>query len=92
MKMIGIIKTLYYDPAGYGLLKTTFADAKEIDPTIKKDVKPCFNKKVEQKKQTRGTKSFVANVGEYAYQLDLISSHILKTSIMKQECYVLTYV
>ena len=36
MKMIGIIKTLYYDPAGYGLLKTTFADAKEIDPTIRK--------------------------------------------------------
>ena len=32
--MIGIIKTLYYDPAGYGLLKTAAADAKEIDPTI----------------------------------------------------------
>ena len=31
---IGMIKTLYYDPAGYGSLKNTFADATEIDPTI----------------------------------------------------------
>ena len=37
MKNIDIIKEMYYDPAGYGSLKTTLADAKEIDPTIKLD-------------------------------------------------------
>ena len=34
-------------------------------------MKPCFNKYVEQKKQTRGTNRFVANGSKYAYQLDL---------------------
>ena len=33
----GIIKKMYYDPAGYGSLKNTLADAKEIDPTLKED-------------------------------------------------------
>ena len=37
MKKIDIIKEMYYKPAGYGSLKNTLADAKEIDPTIKID-------------------------------------------------------
>ena len=30
-------KQVYYDPAGYGSMKNTLEDAKEIDPSIKLD-------------------------------------------------------
>ena len=32
-----MIKTIYYDPAGYESLKNTVADAKQIDPSIELD-------------------------------------------------------
>ena len=32
-----IIKQVYYDPAGYGSMKNTLADAREIGPSIKLD-------------------------------------------------------
>ena len=63
---------MYYDPAGYGSMKNTLADAKEIDPSIKLDaVKYFLNKYVEQKKQAHGTNSVVANGAKYEYQIDL---------------------
>ena len=37
MKMIDIIWKCSCDPAGYGSLKKTSADAKEIDPSLKVD-------------------------------------------------------
>ena len=83
---------LYNDPAGYGSMKNTLADAKEIDPSIKlDDVKDFLNKYVEQKKQAHGTNSFVANGAKYEYQIDLILKHIYRTSNTRLGCYVSTY-
>ena len=51
MSKIETVKNKYYDPAGYGSLKNTSADAKQIDPSIEfKDVKELFNEYIEQKK------------------------------------------
>ena len=41
-----IISDIYFDRAGYGSLKTTLADARDKDKTIKmEDVKEFFKKK-----------------------------------------------
>ena len=41
-----IISDIYFDKAGYGSRKTTLEDAKEKEPTIKKeDVEQFFRKK-----------------------------------------------
>ncbi len=45
-----IIKKTYYDPAGYGSIKTTYEDAKKKDNNIKlKDVQEWFKNNVERK-------------------------------------------
>ena len=63
---------VYFDPSGYGSIRNTLSDAKQIDSTIKlDDVTELFAQYVEQKKQLHGTNSFVANGAKYEYQIDL---------------------
>ena len=67
-----IISDIYFDRAGYGSLKTTLADARDKDKTIKmEDVKEFFKKNVEEKRKPRGENSFVAPRSFWEYQLDL---------------------
>ena len=57
-----ILKFIYFDPAGYGSVKETYADARKKDKSITmKDVKDFIDKHVEQKKQPRGYNSFIAH-------------------------------
>ena len=45
-----IIKSVYFDKAGYGNIKNTFDDARKIDNTIKiDDVKQWFKENLEKK-------------------------------------------
>jgi hypothetical protein len=67
-----ILKFIYFDPAGYGSVKETYADARKKDKSITmKDVKDFIDKHVEQKKQLRGYNSFIAHEPKEEYQLDL---------------------
>jgi len=67
-----ILKFIYFDPAGYGSVKETYADARKKDKSITmKDVKDFIDQHVEQKKQLRGYSSFIAHEPKEEYQLDL---------------------
>ena len=67
-----ILKKIYYDRSGYGSIQTTFKDAKAKDKTITlQDTKNFFNKYIAQKKQQRGSNTFIAPYSNYEYQLDL---------------------
>ena len=73
MKKKDIISKLYYDPAGFGSLKTTLADARAVDPATRMpDVKKWFEEHSQIKKQVCEQKSFVANCAFHAYQLHLL--------------------
>ena len=49
-KYDGLLKKVYYDPAGYGSIQDTYKDAKKKDATIKvSDVKDWFERNVERK-------------------------------------------
>lgn len=63
------ISKVYYDPAGFSSIKTTFEDARENDKTITLDqVKQWFKENVEKKTQLNGFNSFVAPYPYYEYQ------------------------
>ena len=48
MSKVETIKNIFYDPAGYGSMKNTLTDAKQVDPSIKlDDVKESFNECIE---------------------------------------------
>ena len=67
-----VLKKIYYDRSGYGSIQTTFKDAKAKDKTITlQDTKNFFNKYIAQKKQQRGSNTFIAPYANYEYQLDL---------------------
>ena len=67
-----IISKVYNDPAGYGSIKKTLADAKLQDKTITlEEVKKWFNKNVEQKTKHSGQNSFVAKRPYQEFQVDL---------------------
>ena len=67
------IKKVYFDPSGYGSIKDTLSDAKQIYSTIKlDDVQELFAQYVEQKQQLHGTNRFVANCAKYEYQIELL--------------------
>ena len=72
MSKTEIITKVYNDPSGFGSLKNTLSDAREIDKTITiEDVKKWFDSNVEQKKQLPGSNSFIPNGNKYEYQIDL---------------------
>ena len=48
-----VISKIYYEPSGYGSLKTTLDDSRKINKSITiDDVKQFFKENVEQKKET----------------------------------------
>jgi hypothetical protein len=50
-----IIKSIYYDRAGYSSIQKTYNDAKEKEPSITlKNVKDWFSKKLEKTTQLKG--------------------------------------
>ena len=67
-----ILSFIYLDPAGFGSIKQTYAEARKKDKSITmKDVKDFIDKHVEQKKQLRGYNSFIAHGPKEEYQVDL---------------------
>ena len=67
-----IISDIYFDRAGFGSRATTLKDAREKDPSIKKeDVDEFFKKNVEVKAKQRGYNSFVAPHNNHTYQVDI---------------------
>ena len=68
-----IISKIYNDPSGFGSIKKTLDEAKQVDKSITLDhVKDWFSKNVEKKNQLKGMNSFVAPRPYYEYQLDLL--------------------
>ena len=50
MKYDGLIKKIYFDPAGFGTVQETYKDAKKVDSSITvKDVGDWFERNVERK-------------------------------------------
>lgn len=67
-----IIAKMYYDPAGYGSVAATLADAKKYDPTITyEDVKKWKERNTERKTNLRGFNSFVVDKPFVEFQMDL---------------------
>ena len=67
-----IISKIYTDPSGFGSIKKTLDEAKQVDKSITiDDVKDWFRKNVEKKNQLKGMNSCVAPHPYYEYQLDL---------------------
>ncbi len=61
-----VINDIYFNEAGYGSVKTTYADARLKDKRITlKYVQEWFSKHVGNNKQPGGTKSFVAPGAHY---------------------------
>ena len=74
-----IIKTVYFDPAGYGSINSVLNDARNMDKTITlEDVKQWKQQNVERKTQLRGQNSFVASYPRQEYQMDLFFLSDLK--------------
>ena len=70
---------MYNDPTGFGSLKQTVSDAREIDPSIKlDDARQWMAEHTKRKKQLPGQNSFVANGPHHEYQLDLMFSKHLE--------------
>ena len=68
----GMIKNIYYDKAGYGSIQNTYKEAKRKEQSITLNyVKEWFKNNIEQKKQLRGRKSFIAAYPYYEFQLDV---------------------
>ena len=61
MKFDGLIKKVYYNPAGYGSIQDTYKDVKKLDSSITmSDIKDWFERNVERKKQLTGFNSYVS--------------------------------
>ena len=72
MSKDSIIAKIYNDPAGYGSMQTTLADARKIDKTITSDdVKHWFQKNVERKTNLKGYNLFIADKPFQEFQIDL---------------------
>ena len=67
------ISKVYNDLSGFGSLKQTLQDAKEVDPSIKlDDVRQWMEENTKRKKQLPGQNSFIGNGPYHEYQLDLM--------------------
>jgi hypothetical protein len=73
------ISKIYFDPAGYGSVMTTYNDARREDITISKQfVQGWFSENINKRKQPGGKNSFVAPGPGYEYQVDLFYLSDLK--------------
>ena len=67
-----VISDVFYDPAGYGSVRTTYQDAHEKDPSITyQNVADWFAKHRNQKTKLTGYNSYVAEEPRQEYQTDL---------------------
>jgi hypothetical protein len=67
-----LISKVYYDPAGYGSVATTYKDAKKRDASITlSDVKEWFGKNVERRIGYRGFNSYINEKPFQQFQADL---------------------
>lgn len=68
------IAKVYFDPAGFGSIKETLKDVHKYDKAITyEDVKQWLSaQSFGQKKQLRGTNSFIASAPKEEYQMDLL--------------------
>jgi hypothetical protein len=81
------ISKIYYDPAGYGSIITTYNEARREDITISKQfVQGWFSENVDKKRQAGATNSFVAPGPGYEYQVDLFYLSDLKKQKMTYGC------
>ena len=49
-KFDGLIKKIYYDPAGFGTVQETYKEVKKLDSTIKvSDVKDWYERNIDRK-------------------------------------------
>ena len=79
-----VFNDIYYNEAGYGAVKTTYADARLKDKRITlKYVQEWFSKNIEVTKQPGGTNSFIAPEPYYEYQVDLFFIHDLEEQKFK---------
>jgi hypothetical protein len=68
-----LLNHIYYDPAGYGSIISTFKEAFKQYKTITLNyVRQWFKSNLETTKQVKGSNSFVAPYPYYEYQLDLM--------------------
>ena len=73
-----IIENIYYDPAGYGSMRTTYEDAKKKDKSITYvDIQAWFKRNIERKTQLKGYNSFIASEPKQEYQCDLFFMNYL---------------
>ena len=64
---------VYNDLAGYGSLKQTLQDAREVDPSVRlDDVRRWMEENTKRKQQLKGQNSFVGNGPYHEYQVDLM--------------------
>ena len=76
------IETSCSDPAGFGSLKLTLADAKTYNPDVTlDDVKKWKEKNILNKQKYRGYNSFIASKPFEEFQIDLMFFSDLKQEI-----------
>ena len=67
-----IISKNYYDPAGYGSIQETLADARKYDKThTLQDVKKWKDKNLLRKTNLKGYNSFITNKPYEEFQIDV---------------------
>ncbi len=68
-----VINRVYYDQAGYGSIKKTYAHANQRNNAITEaDVKYWFHKNIQRKKDLAGYNSFTTSEPHEEYQMDLM--------------------
>ena len=76
-----IIEKVYHDPAGYGSINNTLADAIQYDPTITyEDVRKWKDSNLEKKRQLRGYNSCIASKAFQEFEIDIFFFADLKDS------------
>ena len=78
-KYDGLIKKIYYDPAGFGTVQETYKEVKKLDSTIKvADVKDWYERNIDRKTQLRGFNSYISKGPRDEYEVDLFDVRYLK--------------
>ena len=78
-----IISNVYYDiETGYGSTKSTFEQARKVDPSIKlEDVQTWMKQQPnKQRKGYRGSNSYTAPFARFEYQMDIMDMNALQKS------------
>ena len=78
-KFDGLIKEIYYDPAGYGTVQETYKEVKKLDSTITiNNVRDWYERNIDRKKQLRGFNSYISKGPLDEFEVDLFDVRYLK--------------